>query len=57
MIRKLVAFYNVYNGHATYLGSGKEITLNNGNCYAIIDGVVYKQWSDGFNTSEFIKLG
>lgn len=40
-IRINVTFYEVFNGFAKVVGIGKEITLANGNCYAIIDGKLF----------------
>lgn len=46
MVRINVMFYNCFNGHSTLIGTGKEITLGNGNVYAIIDNTTYQVVSD-----------
>jgi hypothetical protein len=48
-VRKNVNFYNVQNGFSTFVGKGIEIVLGNGNTYAIIDGVKYAIYYDGYN--------
>lgn len=54
--RTNVTFYELNNGHASLFGLGKEIALNNGNVYAIIEKIVYKVVFDGYNNQYFIPI-
>ena len=56
MIRNNVSFYEVCNGHSSYFGEGKEITLNNGSCYAIIKEKKYLVQFDGYNNQSILPL-
>lgn len=56
MKRQLVHFYTLNNGHASLFGVGTEITLGNGNSYAIIKGVSYKVVFDGYNNQQLIQV-
>ncbi len=55
-IRNNVSFYTVWNGFSTFFGEGKEITLRNGNTYAIIEGIKYLVNFDGNNCQSFTKI-
>lgn len=58
MIRNNVRFYNVTNGFSTFWATGKEITLANGNSYAIVNNRVFLIHSTDTDTSySFVKIG
>jgi len=54
-VRKNVQFFNCSNGNAEFFAEGKEITLGNGNEYAITDEGTFRIESDEAN-SEYIPV-
>ena len=53
--RTNVSFYKVDNGYSEYFGQGREITLGNGNTYALIKNCIYKVETDG-NTNRIVLI-
>lgn len=55
-IRTGVDFYTLCNGWSTFFGTGKDITLGNGNNYAIINGIFYRVIFDGYNNQDIVPV-